>query len=177
MKRARFSEEQIIGVLKERYSAQMTQTLYAEVRRVLAEFGLQRVVALEYDGTILSRTRKYLRSHGAANAALCRAGAKHLPFSDESFDLVLCLYAPSLSGLSRSPTRDRSRAQINRDVRADRSGPEPQQAARRASRNRCSDARGIGSYVTRGRFRDRAVSRITWKTESGCAKASPPGRA
>jgi ubiquinone/menaquinone biosynthesis C-methylase UbiE len=51
-----------------------------------------RVVALEYDGTILSRTRKYLRSHGAANAALYRADAKHLPFSDESFDLVLCLY-------------------------------------------------------------------------------------
>jgi SAM-dependent methyltransferase len=51
-----------------------------------------RVVALEYDGTILSRTREYLRSHGAANAALCRADAKHLPFSEESFDLVLCLY-------------------------------------------------------------------------------------
>jgi ubiquinone/menaquinone biosynthesis C-methylase UbiE len=51
-----------------------------------------RVVSLEYDGTILSRTRRYLRSHGAANAALCRADAKHPPFSDESFDLVLCLY-------------------------------------------------------------------------------------
>jgi ubiquinone/menaquinone biosynthesis C-methylase UbiE len=51
-----------------------------------------RVVALEYDGTILSRTRKYLRSHGAASAALCRADAKHPPFSDESFDLVLCFY-------------------------------------------------------------------------------------
>jgi ubiquinone/menaquinone biosynthesis C-methylase UbiE len=37
-----------------------------------------RVVALEYDGTILSRTREYLRSHGAANTALCRADAKHL---------------------------------------------------------------------------------------------------
>jgi ubiquinone/menaquinone biosynthesis C-methylase UbiE len=51
-----------------------------------------RVVVLEYDGTILSRTREYLRSHGAASASLCRADAKHLPFSDETFDLVLCLY-------------------------------------------------------------------------------------
>jgi hypothetical protein len=86
-----------------------------------------RVVALEYDGAILSRTRKYLRSHGAANAALCRADAKHLPFSDESYDLLL-VWAPSLSGLSRSPTQDRSRGQIDRDVRVDRSDPEPQQA-------------------------------------------------
>jgi SAM-dependent methyltransferase len=28
----------------------------------------------------------------AANAALCRADAKHLPFRDGSFDLAICLY-------------------------------------------------------------------------------------
>lgn len=52
-----------------------------------------RVVALDYDGTVLPRAREYLRSHGAAaNTALCRADGKHLPFHDGSFDLVLCLY-------------------------------------------------------------------------------------
>ena len=52
-----------------------------------------RIVSLDYDGTILPRTRDYLQSHGAAgNAALCRADAKHLPFREGSFDLVLCLY-------------------------------------------------------------------------------------
>ncbi len=52
-----------------------------------------RVVALDYDGTILPRTREYLRSDGAAtNIALCRADAKHLPFREGRFDLVLCLY-------------------------------------------------------------------------------------
>lgn len=52
-----------------------------------------RIVGLDYDGTILPRTRAYLRSHGAAtNIALCRADAKHLPFGENRFDLVLCLY-------------------------------------------------------------------------------------
>src|SRR5512139_1590032 len=52
-----------------------------------------RIVALDYDGTILPRTRQYLRSHAAAmNIALCRADAKHLPFCEGHFDLVLCLY-------------------------------------------------------------------------------------
>ncbi|MFZ0889733.1 MAG: methyltransferase domain-containing protein [Candidatus Binataceae bacterium] len=52
-----------------------------------------RIVALDYDGTILPRTREYLRSHEAgSNVALCRADAKRLPFRDGSFDLVLCLY-------------------------------------------------------------------------------------
>lgn len=52
-----------------------------------------RIVAFDYDGTILPRTREYLDSHGAAaNTALCRVDAKHLPFRGLSFDLVLCLY-------------------------------------------------------------------------------------
>jgi SAM-dependent methyltransferase len=52
-----------------------------------------RIVALDYDGTILPRTREYLKSHGAAtNTALCRADAKQLPFCAGCFDLVLCLY-------------------------------------------------------------------------------------
>ncbi len=52
-----------------------------------------RIVALDYDGIILPRTRAYLRSHrAAANTTLCRADAKHLPFRDAHFDLVLCLY-------------------------------------------------------------------------------------
>jgi ubiquinone/menaquinone biosynthesis C-methylase UbiE len=51
------------------------------------------IVALDYDGTILPRTREYLRSHGAAaNIRLCRADAKYLPFREGRFDLVLCLY-------------------------------------------------------------------------------------
>ncbi len=51
------------------------------------------VVALDYDGTSLPRTRAYLSSHAAAtNIALCRADAKHLPFRAGRFDLVLCLY-------------------------------------------------------------------------------------
>jgi SAM-dependent methyltransferase len=52
-----------------------------------------RIVALDYDGTILPRAREYLGTHGAAaSAALCRADGKRLPFRDGSFDLVLCLY-------------------------------------------------------------------------------------
>ncbi len=50
------------------------------------------IVALDYDGTILPRTRAYVRSHGAgANTTLCRADAKSLPFGDGRFDLALCL--------------------------------------------------------------------------------------
>lgn len=52
-----------------------------------------RIVALDYDGTILPRTRAYFRAHGAVtNTALCRADAKQLPFGPGCFDLVLCLY-------------------------------------------------------------------------------------
>jgi ubiquinone/menaquinone biosynthesis C-methylase UbiE len=52
-----------------------------------------RIVALDCDGTILPRTREYLRSHGAAtNVTLCRADAKHLPFREGRFELVFCLY-------------------------------------------------------------------------------------
>ena len=51
-----------------------------------------KIVALEYDGEILPRTRDYLSSHGAANTRLCRADAKHLPFRASTFNLVLCLY-------------------------------------------------------------------------------------
>jgi len=51
-----------------------------------------RIVALDYDGTILPRTRDYLNSHGATNTAICRADAKHLSFGASTFDLVLCLY-------------------------------------------------------------------------------------
>jgi ubiquinone/menaquinone biosynthesis C-methylase UbiE len=51
-----------------------------------------RIVALDYDGTILPRTRDYLSSHGAANTMICRADAKHLPFRASTFDLVPCLY-------------------------------------------------------------------------------------
>lgn len=52
-----------------------------------------RIVALDYDGAVLPRTREYLRARGAAaSTALCRADGKHLPFRDGSFDLVLCLY-------------------------------------------------------------------------------------
>ena len=60
---------------------------------VLRRSASARIVALDYDATILPRTRAYLRSHGAAaNVALCRADAKHLPFCDGRFDVVLCLY-------------------------------------------------------------------------------------
>lgn len=50
-----------------------------------------RIVAFDYDEAILPRTRQYLSSHSAA-VHLCRGDAKRLPFRDESFDLVLCLY-------------------------------------------------------------------------------------
>ena len=62
-------------------------------RGVLCRDASVRIVALDYDETILPRTREYLRSHGAAtNVALCRADAKHLPFREGRFDLVVCLY-------------------------------------------------------------------------------------
>ena len=62
-------------------------------RGVLRRDASVRIVALDYDGTILPRTREYLRSHGAAtNVAPCRADAKHLPFREGCFDLVFCLY-------------------------------------------------------------------------------------
>jgi ubiquinone/menaquinone biosynthesis C-methylase UbiE len=51
------------------------------------------IVALDYDEKILPRAREYLGSRGAgARITLCRGDAKFLPFRDESFDLVLCLY-------------------------------------------------------------------------------------
>ena len=52
-----------------------------------------RIVGLDYDGTILPRTREYLESQGAdRNVSLSRGDGKHLPFRDASFDLVICLY-------------------------------------------------------------------------------------
>jgi len=52
-----------------------------------------RIVALDYDGTILPQTRAYLRSHGAATSVVaCRADAKLLPFQQDKFDLALCMY-------------------------------------------------------------------------------------
>ncbi len=52
-----------------------------------------RIVALDYDETVLPRTRDYLRSHASADrVVLCRADAKYLPFHGATFDLVLCLY-------------------------------------------------------------------------------------
>jgi ubiquinone/menaquinone biosynthesis C-methylase UbiE len=51
-----------------------------------------RILALDYDGTILPRTRDYLSSHGVVNTTICQAVAKHLPFRASTFDLVLCLY-------------------------------------------------------------------------------------
>jgi ubiquinone/menaquinone biosynthesis C-methylase UbiE len=62
-------------------------------RGVLRHDPSVQIVALDYDGALLPRTRAYLRSQGAATkVALCRADAKHLPFCDGQFDLVLCLY-------------------------------------------------------------------------------------
>jgi len=62
-------------------------------RGVLRREVSARVVALDYDGTILPRTREYLRSHGmATNVAPCRGDAKRLPFRTGRFDLVVCLY-------------------------------------------------------------------------------------
>jgi ubiquinone/menaquinone biosynthesis C-methylase UbiE len=52
-----------------------------------------RIVALDYDSTILPHTRGYLRSQApASHTALCHGDAKYLPFHNASFDLVLCLY-------------------------------------------------------------------------------------
>jgi len=54
---------------------------------------LAEIVAVDYDETILPRTRDYLRSHAAGErTAVCRADAKHLPFRDGSFHVVICLY-------------------------------------------------------------------------------------
>jgi len=51
-----------------------------------------RIVALDYDETVLPRMRAFLDAHGAAAAAQCRADGKRLPFRDSAFDLVVCLY-------------------------------------------------------------------------------------
>ncbi|HLK86213.1 MAG TPA: methyltransferase domain-containing protein [Candidatus Binataceae bacterium] len=54
---------------------------------------LAEVVAVDYDETILPRTRDYLRSRTAGQrTAICRADAKHLPFRTGSFHVVICLY-------------------------------------------------------------------------------------
>jgi ubiquinone/menaquinone biosynthesis C-methylase UbiE len=51
------------------------------------------IVALDYDETILPHTRDYVSSHAAtARTPVCRADAKHLPFRDTTFDVVVCLY-------------------------------------------------------------------------------------
>ena len=66
-----------------------------------------KIVALDYDGTILPRTRDYLSSHTeAGNTTVCRADAKRLPFRDATFDLVLCLYGSiTVEGISKRCAR------------------------------------------------------------------------
>lgn len=52
-----------------------------------------RVIATDYDGTILPLARAYLSQHKAASrVAFYQANAKCLPFPDDTFDLVLALY-------------------------------------------------------------------------------------
>lgn len=51
------------------------------------------VIATDYDGMILPAARSYLSQHNAASrVAFCQADVKHLPFADQTFDLVLALY-------------------------------------------------------------------------------------
>ena len=51
-----------------------------------------RIVSLDFDRTILPRTREYRKAHGEASPAVCQADAKRLPFHSGAFDLVVCLY-------------------------------------------------------------------------------------
>ena len=54
---------------------------------------LGKVVATDYDGTILPMARGYLIQHRAASqVAFCQANAKSLPFPDRTFDVVIALY-------------------------------------------------------------------------------------
>jgi SAM-dependent methyltransferase len=52
-----------------------------------------KVIATDYDRTVLPMARAYLSQHGAiSHVAFCQADAKSLPFLDGAFDLVLALY-------------------------------------------------------------------------------------
>jgi SAM-dependent methyltransferase len=52
-----------------------------------------RIVSVDYDFDVLPRARQYLNSQvPGSKVALCRADGKRLPFHDQTFDLVVCLY-------------------------------------------------------------------------------------
>jgi ubiquinone/menaquinone biosynthesis C-methylase UbiE len=54
---------------------------------------LAEIVALDSDERILPHTRYYLSSHAEKErTAVCRGDAKHLPFRDGAFHVVICFY-------------------------------------------------------------------------------------